>query len=114
MHALLYLIEEKQRLLELLNAYIDGAGLTVVIGAEHLDREPAAVQLRAVDLRRRRRNRNDWGHRTDAHALLAGDRRRRRRSSGSDARAPRSQLAPFRDSMNAGPAATRTSKLERH
>jgi heat-inducible transcriptional repressor len=33
----LYLIEEKQRLLELLNAYIDGAGLTVVIGAEHLD-----------------------------------------------------------------------------
>ena len=37
MHALLYLIEEKQRLLELLNAYIDGAGLTVVIGAEHLD-----------------------------------------------------------------------------
>jgi heat-inducible transcriptional repressor len=37
MHALLYLIEEKQRLLELLNAYIEGAGLTVVIGAEHLD-----------------------------------------------------------------------------
>jgi len=37
MHALLYLIEEKQRLVELLNAYIDGAGLTVVIGAEHLD-----------------------------------------------------------------------------
>jgi heat-inducible transcriptional repressor len=37
MHALLHLIEEKQRLVELLNAYIDGAGLTVVIGAEHLD-----------------------------------------------------------------------------
>jgi heat-inducible transcriptional repressor len=37
MHALMHLIEEKQRLVELLNAYIDGAGLTVVIGAEHLD-----------------------------------------------------------------------------
>jgi heat-inducible transcriptional repressor len=37
MHALLHLIEEKQRLVELLNAYIDGGGLTVVIGAEHLD-----------------------------------------------------------------------------
>jgi heat-inducible transcriptional repressor len=37
MHVLLHLIEEKQRLVELLNAYIDDAGLTVVIGAEHLD-----------------------------------------------------------------------------
>jgi heat-inducible transcriptional repressor len=37
MHELLHLIDEKQRLVELLNAYIDGAGLTVVIGAEHLD-----------------------------------------------------------------------------
>jgi len=37
MHALLHLIEEKQQLVELLNEYIDGAGLTVVIGAEHLD-----------------------------------------------------------------------------
>lgn len=37
MHALLELIEEKQRLVHLLNEYIDGAGLTVVIGAEHLE-----------------------------------------------------------------------------
>lgn len=37
MHALLQLIEEKQRLVRLLNAYIDGMGLTVVIGAEHLE-----------------------------------------------------------------------------
>jgi heat-inducible transcriptional repressor len=37
LHALLEMIEEKQRLVRLLNAYIDGAGLTVVIGAEHLD-----------------------------------------------------------------------------
>jgi heat-inducible transcriptional repressor len=37
MHVLFHLIEEKRRLVRLLNAYIDGTGLTVVIGAEHLD-----------------------------------------------------------------------------
>jgi heat-inducible transcriptional repressor len=35
--ALLQMIEEKQRLVRLLNEYIDGPGLTVVIGAEHPD-----------------------------------------------------------------------------
>jgi heat-inducible transcriptional repressor len=37
LQALLNLIEEKERLLRILNAYIDDAGVTVVIGAEHLD-----------------------------------------------------------------------------
>ncbi|MDR1990537.1 MAG: heat-inducible transcriptional repressor HrcA [Acidobacteriaceae bacterium] len=37
MHTLILMIEEKQRLVRLLNEYIDGVGLTVVIGAEHLD-----------------------------------------------------------------------------
>ncbi|HUC73959.1 MAG TPA: heat-inducible transcriptional repressor HrcA [Vicinamibacterales bacterium] len=37
LQALLVMIDEKERLLNLLNAYIDGPGLTVVIGAEHLD-----------------------------------------------------------------------------
>src|SRR5580765_7890583 len=37
MHALMHMIEEKQRLVRLLNAYMEGVGLTVVIGAEHLD-----------------------------------------------------------------------------
>jgi len=37
MHALLEMIDEKQRLVRLLNEYIDGPGLTVVIGAEHPD-----------------------------------------------------------------------------
>ena len=37
LQALLQMIEEKQRLLQILNEYIDGPGLTVVIGAEHLD-----------------------------------------------------------------------------
>jgi heat-inducible transcriptional repressor len=37
LRTLLQMIEEKQRLVRLLNEYIDGPGLTVVIGAEHLD-----------------------------------------------------------------------------
>jgi heat-inducible transcriptional repressor len=37
LQALLHMIEEKQRLVRLLNEYIDGPGLTVVIGAEHPD-----------------------------------------------------------------------------
>ena len=37
LQTLVQLIEEKQRLVRLLNEYIDGPGLTVVIGAEHPD-----------------------------------------------------------------------------
>lgn len=37
LHALVEMIEEKQRLVRLLNEYIDGPGLTIVIGAEHPD-----------------------------------------------------------------------------
>jgi heat-inducible transcriptional repressor len=37
MHALLEMIEEKRHLVQILNEYIDGTGLTVVIGAEHLE-----------------------------------------------------------------------------
>src|SRR5438874_3647720 len=37
LRTLMQMIEEKQRLMRLLNEYIDGPGLTVVIGAEHLD-----------------------------------------------------------------------------
>lgn len=39
MRALLMMVEEKQRLVRLLNEYIDGPGLTVVIGTEHSDPE---------------------------------------------------------------------------
>ncbi len=39
LRALLIMVEEKQRLVRLLNEYIDGPGLTVVIGAEHSDPE---------------------------------------------------------------------------
>jgi heat-inducible transcriptional repressor len=37
LQTLLEMIDEKQQLVRLLNEYIDGPGLTVVIGAEHLD-----------------------------------------------------------------------------
>ena len=37
LQTLLHMIDEKQKLLQVLNEYIDGPGLTVVIGAEHLD-----------------------------------------------------------------------------
>jgi heat-inducible transcriptional repressor len=37
LQALVQMIEEKQKLVRLLNEYIDGPGLTVVIGAEHQD-----------------------------------------------------------------------------
>jgi heat-inducible transcriptional repressor len=39
LRALLRMVEEKQRLVKLLNEYIDGPGMTVVIGAEHNDPE---------------------------------------------------------------------------
>ena len=37
LRVLMEMIDEKQRLIRLLNEYIDGPGLTVVIGAEHLE-----------------------------------------------------------------------------
>lgn len=37
LHRLLAMIDEKQRLVRLLDEYMDGPGLTVVIGAEHLN-----------------------------------------------------------------------------
>jgi heat-inducible transcriptional repressor len=39
LRVLLLMVEEKQRLVRLLNEYIDGPGLTVVIGTEHSDPE---------------------------------------------------------------------------
>jgi heat-inducible transcriptional repressor len=39
LRALLTMVEEKQRLVRLLNEYMDGPGFTVVIGAEHSDPE---------------------------------------------------------------------------
>jgi heat-inducible transcriptional repressor len=45
LRALVEMMEEKQRLVHLLNEYIEGPGLTIVIGAEH-----AAPGLRPFSL----------------------------------------------------------------
>ena len=54
LRTLLRMVEEKQRLVRLLNDYIDGPGLTVVIGTEHSDPELRPVQPDRVHLLRRR------------------------------------------------------------
>ena len=86
------MIEEKQRLVRLLNEYIDGPGLTVVIGAEHLDPSLRPFSLVASTYDDGDGHRDDRRHRPDAHALLARDRGRRRRRAGGLARAARSEL----------------------
>jgi heat-inducible transcriptional repressor len=45
LRAMLVMVEEKQRLVRMLNEYIDGPGLTVVIGAEHSDPEMRPFSL---------------------------------------------------------------------
>jgi len=51
LQTLLQMIEEKRKLLHVLNEYIDGPGLTVVIGAEHLDPDlrPFSLVLSTYD-----------------------------------------------------------------
>ncbi len=46
--ALWRMVEEKQRLVRMLNEYLDGPGLTVVIGAEHNDPELRPFSLVAA------------------------------------------------------------------
>ena len=57
LRALLEMMDEKERMLHLLNEYIDGPGVTVIIGAEHTAPGPAAVQPDRGHGRGRRRHR---------------------------------------------------------
>ena len=57
LRALLEMMEEKERMVHLLNQYIDGPGLTVVIGAEHAAPGPAPVQPDCLHGGRRQRRR---------------------------------------------------------
>ena len=95
LQTLLQMMEEKQRLVRLLNEYIDGPGLTVVIGAEHLDPNLRSFSLIVVDLRRRDGDRHGGRDRTDAHAVFARHRRGRRRRAGRLARPARSKLGTY-------------------
>ena len=87
------MIEEKQRLVRLLNEYIDGPGLTVVIGAEHPDPSLRPFSLVASTYEDGAGTGTIGVIGPDAHALLARHRGRRRRGAGRLARAARPQLA---------------------
>ena len=92
LRALLRMVEEKQRLVRLLNEYIDGPGLTVVIGTEHSDPELRPFSLIAstyFDGTRHRYGRRD---RADPHEVLARDRGRRRGGAGRGTRVERCKL----------------------
>src|SRR6266545_4756876 len=72
MRALVRIIEEKSRLVKLIDACMDGNGLTV-----HWLRAPgsrlAELQRRDIDVYRRQADRCRRHHRSDPDALLAGD-----------------------------------------
>ena len=97
------MIEEKQRLVQLLDAYMDGPGLTVVIGTEHSDPDLHAFSLVAATYQRRRAPRRRRRHRADPDAVFAGDQRRRTarrrpcRACLRDRRTSRARATPLRD-----------------
>ena len=93
LRTLLRMVEEKQRLVRLLDAYLDGPGVAVVIGAEHPDPATARLQPRRRHLRRRRAPRRRGRHRADSHALLPRHQRRRRRGRRRGAFPARPELA---------------------
>ena len=79
LRTLLRMIEEKTRLVQLLDDYISADGLTIVIGSEHHAPDLQHFSLVAStysDGTARARGRR---HRSDADALLARDQRRRQR-----------------------------------
>ena len=77
MRTLVRMMEEKRRLVQLIDACMDGKGLTVVIGSEHHRPRRPAAERRDLDLRRRPPDQCRRRDRSDAHALLARDQRRR-------------------------------------
>ena len=77
LRTLLRMIEEKTRLLQLLDDYIDADGLTIVIGSEHSAPDLQRFSLVVSTYSDGRAVRRGRRHRADAHALLAGNQRRR-------------------------------------
>ena len=94
--ALLRMVEEKERLVRLLNEYIDGPGLTIVIGQEHRTPDLRAFSLIASTYADGIAPRHGRRHRADAHALLKNHRRRRRRGTGRVAGPPRQHVIRVR------------------
>ena len=79
-------------MVHLLNQYIDGPGLTVVIGAEHARPDLRSVQPDRLDGGGRRRHPDGRRHRPDADALFARDCAGRRHDAGGVARPARREL----------------------
>ena len=73
LRALLEMMEEKERMLRLLNQYIDGPGLTVVIGGEHTSPDLRPFSLIASTTIGREHDPDRRHHRPDADALLPRD-----------------------------------------
>ncbi len=103
LRALFRMIEEKQRLIELLTHSIDADGITVVIGSEHTTPDLHSFSLVASTLRRRRPDRHGRRHRPDAHALPASDLARRQHRAGDGARARRTVGPMQRQGPDPGP-----------
>ena len=96
LRALLRMVEEKERLVRLLNEYIDGPGLTIVIGQEHRTPDLRAFSLVAATYADGIASRHGRRHRPDAHALFQNHCRRRRRGPGRVAGPPRQHVIRYR------------------
>ena len=92
LRALLRMVEEKERLVRILNEYIDGPGLTIVIGQEHRSPDLRAFSLVAATYADGIAPRHGRRHRPHAHALLENHCRRGRRGAGRLARPPRQHV----------------------
>ena len=92
LRALMLMVEEKQRLVRLLNEYIDGPGLTVVIGNEHSEPEFRPFSLIASTYFDGHSTGHGRRDRSDADALLARHQHGGRRGAGRSARAARPEL----------------------
>ena len=92
LRALLEMMEEKERMVHLLNEYIDGPGPDGRHRRRARVARPAAIQPGRLHRGRRRHDADGGRDRPDADALLARDRAGRRHHPGGVARAPRCSL----------------------
>ncbi len=86
LRALVQMIEEKHRLLDLLTRYLDADGLTIVIGSEHLSPDLHSFSLVASTFHDGERSGAVGVIGPDPYALPARDLRRRRRVASGQPR----------------------------
>ena len=124
LRTLLRMIEEKTRLVQLLDDYMGSAGLTIVIGTRAPCGRPPAVQPRGLHVFGRPRHGRRRRHRAHADALLTGHQRRGQLVEGHQPDGPVEIVrtmnetkdmdgAPDAGGETASPAAPDTSELRR-